>query len=244
MMNLGAPKLAPSVSTVDAAGTLATGSSTLLPNSTMTSTGTTAKTGERNLIDELLNSVPVQDALPPRNDARSRSRHIQQQQNYALGSAAMPARNGDTATDVPRGIGWPTMASSSYRSQHRARLPSLDEQSAFGETATAVGGGKSALQSRAGSSANLAGTAGANTTSAAAVVDLETFVPTYPMELLPGQSGEKRKRYVNSSHSFFLSLSLYADHCYFYPTGCSTSAAIKKILFGYLLANGPPFLGD
>ena len=35
-------------------------------------------------------------------------------------------------------------------------------------------------------------------------VDLETFVLTYPMEVLPGQLGEKRKKCVLGPCSFFI----------------------------------------
>ena len=86
---LGAAKLAPSVSTIDASGTLVaqppTSTSGVLPST----------------IDGLLNNVPVHDVLPPRNDASSRSRsqtHFDSNYGYQVG--AVPRFE----TDV-RGIG-------------------------------------------------------------------------------------------------------------------------------------------
>ncbi|KAF8322509.1 hypothetical protein DL93DRAFT_2162649 [Clavulina sp. PMI_390] len=210
--------VAPSVSNVDVTGTLS-------PTSTASGPGL---------------NPPVQDVLPPRNDARSRSQsltrsrlllqHQQQQQqleNYVLahgGSEGASPNAGPSA--VPRTVSAAAVGTKgmgvkggnarspsrtpaqSFRSH--VRLESLDEvltdQDHDGPTpAPALGGGKQrgaasrkpSPSSRKPSVTDLPAL-GAGVPVGVGIggvgLDLETFVPTYPMEMLPGQPGEKRKR--------------------------------------------------
>lgn len=235
--SLGAPMLPPSVSNVRASAEIDTSA---LPHGQVRPTAPS-----RSSLDELL-QLPIQDALPPRMDARSRILAM----NVSRARAAVADFQQSQSSEIINGdrtvggkanarnghVRSPSLTpAQSYRSSNVPRLDSLfendehhdvhannHESTPTGKTATtttpksnlpsmmmtaAAGGGGPLLPNTAVSTANNGPSALFRNVSTASLggapvpvgpggvgVDLETYVPTYPMEMLPGNQGERRKR--------------------------------------------------
>lgn len=170
--HLGAAKLAPSVSNIDASGTLVAAAALASSSQISTSLGS----GVIPTIDELLNSVPVHDVLPPRNH-----------------SSYIPRGGGGGGgeADVPRGPAWSGMGMGTGFNDSIATAAAIGRHGGTAKTQ------RTPALSRTGSTNHIRLVQDDGDGLALGLgVDLETYVPTYPMEVLPGQPGEKRKRCV------------------------------------------------